>query len=80
MKRFTVSELRRRFAEAEACLLADEEIEITRRNRVVARLLPPKRRRRPRLPDFAGRLKKIYAGKVLKISGAELIAEGRERF
>jgi hypothetical protein len=31
-------------------------------------------------PDFLARLKKIYGNKILKVSGATLLAGERERF
>jgi hypothetical protein len=33
-----------------------------------------------RLPDYLARLRGIYGTKVLKVSGAELLAEERNRY
>ena len=75
MKKASVRDLRYDFAKVERALRAGEEIQITKHRRVIARLVPE--RARPRLPDFAARLRAIYGGTKLKVSGAELIAEER---
>ena len=81
MKTATVRDMRYRFPEIEARLRQGEEIQITKRKRVIARLVPvksPRPRRRP--PDFMAMLKEIYGSKVLKVTGAELVAEQRGRY
>lgn len=80
MRRATLRDLRYRFAAVEHLLEAGEEIEITRRKRVIARLLPPAKVSRASRPDFLARLLQIYGGERLKTSGAELVAKERERF
>jgi antitoxin (DNA-binding transcriptional repressor) of toxin-antitoxin stability system len=80
MERASIRDLRYDFKRVEDLLKAGEEIEITRRKRVIARLVPPKPRKRPKMPDFQARMRKIFGDKVFEPSGAELIAEGRERF
>ena len=78
MKTATVRDLRYRFPEIEARLREGEEIQITKRKRVIARLLPAKPPRPPgRPPDFLAMLREIYGNKVLKVTGAELVAEQR---
>lgn len=72
-------DLRYQFAEVERLLREGQEIEITKRNRVIARLIPVKRSE-PARPDVMARLKKIYGDKVLKVSGAELLAKERDRY
>lgn len=79
MRRATVRDLRYQFAEVERLLREGQEIEITKRNRVIARLIPVKRSE-PARPDVMARLKKIYGDKVLKVSGAELLAKERDRY
>ena len=79
MKKASVRDLRYRFSQVEDLLREGEEIEITKRRRVIARLRPIRPARPPRRPDFLARLKKIYGEKTLKVSGAELLAEERER-
>lgn len=79
VKTASVRDLRYRFPEIERALREGEEIEITKRKRVIARLLPvsPAVSRRP---DFLARLREIYGHKTLKVSGAELLAQERDRF
>jgi antitoxin (DNA-binding transcriptional repressor) of toxin-antitoxin stability system len=78
MKKATVRDLRYRFSVVEDLLRDGEEIHITKRKRVIARLLPPKPATRVRHPDFLARLKKIFGKKRMKVSGAEIIALDRE--
>ncbi|MGH9530296.1 MAG: type II toxin-antitoxin system Phd/YefM family antitoxin [Terriglobales bacterium] len=70
-------DLRYRFREVEDLLREGQEIQITKRNRVIARLVPEREEKTIELPDIMARLKKIYK-KPLKVSGAELIARDRE--
>jgi len=78
MKTATVRDLRYRFPEIEARLREGAEIQVTKRKRVIARLVPvkPKRQRR-RAPNFMAMLKEIYGNKVLKVTGAQLVREQR---
>lgn len=81
MKTASVRDLRYRFPEIEARLRHGEEIQITKRRRAIARLVPikpPLQRKRP--PNFMAMLKEIYGDKVSKISGAELVSEFRGRY
>ncbi len=55
-------------------------MQVTKRKRVIARLVPEPVNGPPKLPDFRARMRKIFGDKVFKVSNAELIAEGRERF
>lgn len=73
----TVSELRCRFREVEALLGEGEVIQITKCDRVIARLVPVKAAAPGHRPDFLARLQKIYGRKRLKVSGAKLIARER---
>jgi antitoxin (DNA-binding transcriptional repressor) of toxin-antitoxin stability system len=79
MKRASVRDLRYRFVEIERLLQQGEELEITRRKQVIARLLPV-RLPVPRHPDFLARLHHIYGDKKLQVSGAQLLAQERERY
>jgi antitoxin (DNA-binding transcriptional repressor) of toxin-antitoxin stability system len=79
MKKATIRDLRYRFPAVEAALAEGEEIEITRRKRVIARLLPPKAKGTHKRPDFLRRLKAIYGGRVQAVSGAELVSQERGR-
>lgn len=80
MKRATLRDLRYRFPAVESLLDAGEEIEITRRKRVIARLLPPAKPSRRKRPDFLARLKQMYGTKRLEVSGAELLQKERARY
>ena len=78
MKKASVRDLRYRFSKVENLLRDGEEIQITKRKRVIARLLPPKPKKPVKMPDFLGRMKKIFGNRRLRISGAEQLAKDRE--
>jgi antitoxin (DNA-binding transcriptional repressor) of toxin-antitoxin stability system len=78
MRTATVRDLRYHFPEIENQLQEGEEIQITKRKRVIARLVPERPKAGPALPDFLTRLKEIYGAKKLKVSGAELIRAERD--
>ncbi|MBV8055426.1 MAG: hypothetical protein JO071_09335 [Deltaproteobacteria bacterium] len=79
MRKASVRDLRYRFSEIERLLQQGEELEITKRKQVIARLLPI-RLPAARCPDFVARLRSIYGGKKLQVSGAQLLAQERERY
>ena len=80
MKQATLRDLRYHFDRIATLLQDGEEIQITKRKRVVARLLPPAIPAKMPRVDFAARLKQMYGDKVLEVSGAELLAEERDRY
>jgi len=80
MKQASVRDLRYHFSEVERLLEQGEKIEITKRKRVIAHLLPVKPAPPKEWPDFLGRLRKIYGNKMLKVSGADLVAWERDRY
>ena len=80
MKRATVRDLRYSFKEVEAQLSEGEEIEIVKRNKVIAKLVPIAPAAPLQMPDFLGRMKKIWGDKIFEPSNAELLAQERERF
>ena len=80
MKKATVRDLRYKFPKIEAELLSGEEIEITKQNRVIARLMPVRPQRTKARPDFLKMLRDIYGDKVMKTRGVDLISEQRGRF
>ncbi|HEY2544442.1 MAG TPA: type II toxin-antitoxin system Phd/YefM family antitoxin [Candidatus Acidoferrum sp.] len=90
MKQASVRDLRRRFSAVQKLLRAGGEVQITRRGRVIARLLPPEPqvpdpkvpnpRAAVEMPDFLGRIEKVFGKRRLKVSGAALLALDRERF
>ena len=76
----SVRDLRYRFPEVERMLREGEEIQITKRKRVIATLTPAKPVTPKKRPDFLSRLKTIYGAKMLKVSGAALVAKDRDRY
>ena len=79
MRKASVRDLRYDFKKIERLLHEGEEVEITKRRRVIARLVPERKRRAKKIPDFLGRLRSIYGDKMLAMSGAELVADDRNR-
>ena len=77
MKTVSVRDLRYAFPKVEEMLRAGEEIRITKRRRVIARLTPEPMERPP-LPDFLGRMKEIFGDRVLTVTGAQIISEDRD--
>jgi antitoxin (DNA-binding transcriptional repressor) of toxin-antitoxin stability system len=77
MKTASVRELRQNFGCLLTWLEEGQEIQITMRRRVVARLVPdrPKSTPKVKLPDFAARLKKIHGKRVISAEGARAILE-----
>jgi antitoxin (DNA-binding transcriptional repressor) of toxin-antitoxin stability system len=80
MRKASVRDLRYRFAVVEELLRDGQELQVTKRGKMIARLLPVNPAAPARLPDFLARLKKIYRGKPLKLTGAELLSRERDRF
>lgn len=80
MKTITVRDLRYQFPKVERMLREGQDIEVTKRRRVIARLVPERPAVEAALPDFLAQLRKIYGNKKLKVSGAELLEKERDRF
>jgi antitoxin (DNA-binding transcriptional repressor) of toxin-antitoxin stability system len=80
MRKASVRDLRYRFSEVERLLEEGEDIEITKRKRVIAHLLPVSSRAPGKRPDFLARLRAIYGTRMLKVSGTELLAKERSRY
>jgi len=80
MKQASVRDLRYDFKKVERLLHQGEEIQITKRRKVIARLVPEKAQSRPPLPDFRARLRAIYGDKVLAVSGADIVSQDRDRY
>jgi antitoxin (DNA-binding transcriptional repressor) of toxin-antitoxin stability system len=79
MEKASVRDLRYQFGKIERLLRQCEEVQITKRRRVIARLVPEKAQARAAKPDFMARLHKIYGTKPMATTGAELVAEDRDR-
>jgi len=80
MKQASVRDLRYAFKKIERLLHQGEEIQITKRRRVIARLVPETTEGTKPTPDFLARLRSIYGDKVLAVSGAELISSDRSGY
>jgi antitoxin (DNA-binding transcriptional repressor) of toxin-antitoxin stability system len=78
MKRASVRDLRYDFPKVERMLAEGEPIEITKRNQVIGTLSPAIKK--VEIPDFMGRMKKIYGDKILKTSWADFLAERKGRY
>ena len=80
MKKATVRQLPCEFNKLERLLQQGEEIQITKRGRLIARLVPENEQPPARLPNFRARMRAIYGDKVFQISGAELVRKDRDRY
>jgi antitoxin (DNA-binding transcriptional repressor) of toxin-antitoxin stability system len=80
MKTASIRDLRYDFKKIENLLRQGEEIQITRRRKVIARLVPEQTQVPRVVPDFMGRMRAIYGDKVFEVSGAELISQDRDRY
>ncbi len=79
MKEASVRDLRYDFKKIERLLRQGEEIRITKRRKAIARLSPERPEGPRKMPDFMAQLREIYGDKVLAVTGAEIVAEGRNR-
>jgi antitoxin (DNA-binding transcriptional repressor) of toxin-antitoxin stability system len=80
MKTASVRDLRYQFPKIETLLREGEEIRITKRRQVIARLVPEQPIRKAEFPDFRARRRAIFGDDVLEVTGAELIRQDRDRF
>jgi antitoxin (DNA-binding transcriptional repressor) of toxin-antitoxin stability system len=80
MRRATVRDLRYHFREVESLLREGEEIQMTKRRRMIAKLIPTKPTDPSRAPDFLACLKEMYTNKPLKVTGAGLISREGGRY
>ena len=78
MKKATVRDLRYHFPEIEAQLNKGEEIEVHKRKRVIARLLPV-RPKAEAYPDFSALRRRIFGRKKARKTGTDLVSEERGR-
>ena len=79
MRTVSVRDLRYDFKSVERILLEGEEVQITKRRRAIARLVPEPAPRAG-LPDFLGRLRAIYGEKPQQVTGAEIVRMDRDRY
>lgn len=83
MKSASVRDLRHRFGHLLTWINEGQEIQITMRRRVIARLIPDKSaaKKKIKMPDFAARRKKIHGRKMLSAKVvADLLAENKGRY
>jgi antitoxin (DNA-binding transcriptional repressor) of toxin-antitoxin stability system len=81
MKTVSVRDLRYDFPKVEEMLRSGEEIRITKRRKVIARLTAEpvtEQYVRPPMPDFMARMRANFGDRVLEVSGAELISADRD--
>jgi antitoxin (DNA-binding transcriptional repressor) of toxin-antitoxin stability system len=79
METVSIRDLRYRFPKVQRLLDRGETVQITKRKRVIGTLTPPAPPSAPlNPPDFLGRLEKIWK-KPLRVTMAEVVAEGRDR-
>lgn len=79
MRTISVRDLRYDFKKVERILLEGEEVQITKRRRAIARLVP-EAAPAPVLPDFMKDLRAIYGETPLPVSGAEIVRLDRDRY
>lgn len=79
MKKASVRDLRYKFYKVEALLREGEVIQITKRKRVIARLVPVEPSGPGQKPDFMARMRKLFGKRKLKVSNARLLAWDRGR-
>lgn len=79
MKTASVRDLRYDFPKVERMLRQGEEVQITKRKKVIARLVPEQKTEKPDWPDFIGRMQKIFGDKILEESGADIVCWDRNR-
>lgn len=77
MKTVTVRDLRYDFPKVESLLAEGEDIQITKRNKVIAHLVPAPTPKRV-MPDFMGRLREVYGDKVLEVPSSEIVRMDRD--
>ena len=76
MKTATVRELQHRMAEVLGWVEDGEQVQIRRRNTVIARIVPDQARRaKPAMPDFLGRIRDNYPHKPIPAAGMRKILE-----
>lgn len=79
MTKASIRDLRYDFKKVERLLSRGEEIQITRRRRVIARLIPEPQKPPAEVPNFLERLRANYGDQILSPAGADLISEDRCR-
>jgi prevent-host-death family protein len=75
MKTASIRDMRHDFNRVLAWVSNGEEVAITKHRRTVARLVPAHTRKTTavRMPDIAGRLQKVFGGKVISDQAMEAV-------
>jgi len=76
MAKATVRQLRYNFRAIEARLNKGEEIELFKRKKLIGRLVPVEPAAED-YPDFEAIRRRIFGKKKLKITGTQIVSEGR---
>lgn len=79
MKQATVRDLRYHFSEIEARLGRGEQVEVRKRRKVIARLVPI-RPQHEAYPDFAQLRRRIFSGKKASDTGTQIVSRARGRY
>ena len=79
MKTVTVRDLRYDFKKVERLLRQGDEVQVTKRRTIIARLVPESNPSQA-LPDFRSRLRTIYGDQVPTSTGAEVVNHDRDRY
>ena len=77
MKTFSIMETQHNLARVLRQVEAGHEVGITRRKKLVARILPPTNPERVEFPDFAERAKRVWGKSWKGTSSSELLNESR---
>ncbi|MGB6691440.1 MAG: hypothetical protein WBE76_26695 [Terracidiphilus sp.] len=77
MRSVSVRDLRYDFKKVEQFLRTGEEVRVTKRRKVIARLVP-ERSPAIAIPDFLGRLRSEFGDQSLRVSGAEIVSLDRD--
>ena len=77
MRTATVRETQHNLPKILRVVARGEVVEITRRNRVVARLVPATRRAKGELPDFVARARAIWGKHPTGRTTSAIVIEGR---
>ena len=79
MAKATVRQLRYNFRAIEARLNKGEEIDLYKRKKMIGRLIPVAPQG-DAYPDFAATRRRIFGRKKLKITGTQIVSEGRGKY
>jgi antitoxin (DNA-binding transcriptional repressor) of toxin-antitoxin stability system len=79
MAKATVRQLRYNFRSIEARLNKGEEIDLYKRKKMIGRLIPAIPRGEA-YPDFDAIRRRIFGKKKHKITGTEIVSEGRGKY